>query len=50
MTMDSKQILQDLSANGISIHRNFIKKNKIETLISSFKIQLKKQKQKQCMV
>ncbi|MDC1519853.1 phytanoyl-CoA dioxygenase family protein [Polaribacter sp.] len=39
--MDSKQILQDLSANGISIHRNFIEKNKIETLISSFKKQLK---------
>ena len=30
MIMDSKQILNNLSANGISTHRNFIENDKID--------------------
>lgn len=44
MIINSKQILNNLSANGISTHRNFIENDKIEASISSFKIQLKNKK------
>ena len=48
MTMETKQILNNLSTDGIYIHRNFMEKDKIEALISNFKIKLKNTKHVWC--